>query len=106
MRKIDVFTHIYPRAFYDKLLQVAGDFKDVGKRSRGVPMLYDLDERFRVMDRFDGLSAGAVAADAAARGDGQRRAGDRTGADCQRRHGRAGREAIPIGSPGSWRRCR
>ena len=53
MRKIDVFTHIYPSAFYDKLMQVAGDFKDVGKRSRGVPMLYDLDERFRVMDRFD-----------------------------------------------------
>ena len=52
MRKIDIFTHIYPGAFYDKLMQVAGDFKDVGKRSRGVPMLYDLDERFRVMDRF------------------------------------------------------
>src|SRR4029077_12986816 len=54
MRKIDIFTHIYPRAFYDKLMAVAGDFKDVGKRSRGVPMLYDLEERFRVMDRFDG----------------------------------------------------
>jgi len=52
MRKIDVFTHIYPRAFYDRLMRVAGDFKDVGKRSRGVPMLHDLDERFRVMDRF------------------------------------------------------
>ena len=52
MRKVDVFTHIYPRAFYDRLIAVAGDFKDVGKRSRGVPMLYDLDERFRVMDRF------------------------------------------------------
>src|SRR3954454_7411436 len=54
MRKIDVFTHIYPPAFCDRLMAVAGDFKDVGKRSRGVPMLYDLDERFRVMDRFDG----------------------------------------------------
>lgn len=54
MRKLDIFTHIYPRPFFDKLMQVAGDFKDVGKRSRGVPMLYDLDERFRVMDRFDG----------------------------------------------------
>src|SRR5262245_1689304 len=56
MRKIDIFTHIYPRAFYDRFLEVAGDFKDVGKRSRGVPMLYDLDERFRVMDRFDGYT--------------------------------------------------
>ena len=54
MRKIDIFTHIYPPDFYAKLMQIAPDFKDVGKRSRGVPMLYDLDERFRVMDRFEG----------------------------------------------------
>ena len=54
MRKIDIFTHVYPRSFYDKLMAVAPNFKDMGKRSRGVPMLVDLDERFRVMDRFDG----------------------------------------------------
>src|SRR5262249_39053262 len=54
MRKIDIFTHIYPVPFFEKLMQVAPNFKDVGKRSRGVPMLVDLDERFRVMDRFDG----------------------------------------------------
>ena len=53
MRKIDIFTHIYPADFFAKLMKVAGNFKDVGKRSRGVPMLVDLDERFRVMDRFD-----------------------------------------------------
>src|SRR5262249_15476126 len=34
--------------------EIAPAFKDVGKRSRGVPMLVDLDERFRVMDRFEG----------------------------------------------------
>jgi predicted TIM-barrel fold metal-dependent hydrolase len=54
MRKIDVFTHIYPAGFFEKLMKLAPDFKDVGKRSRGVPMLVDLDERFRVMDRFEG----------------------------------------------------
>ena len=54
MRKIDIFTHIYPVDFYARLMSVAPDFKDVGKRSRGVPMLVDLDERFRVMDRFEG----------------------------------------------------
>jgi uncharacterized protein len=54
MRKIDIFTHVYPRNFYDKLMAVAPNFKDMGKRSRGVPMLVDLDERFRVMDRFQG----------------------------------------------------
>jgi uncharacterized protein len=54
MRKIDIFTHIYPVPFFEKLMHVAPNFKDVGKRSRGVPMLVDLDERFRVMDRFEG----------------------------------------------------
>jgi predicted TIM-barrel fold metal-dependent hydrolase len=54
MRKIDVFTHIYPAGFFAKLMTFASDFKDTGKRSRGVPMLVDLDERFRVMDRFEG----------------------------------------------------
>jgi uncharacterized protein len=54
MRKIDVFTHIYPAGFFGKLMKLAPDFKDTGKRSRGVPMLVDLDERFRVMDRFEG----------------------------------------------------
>src|SRR5262245_6291818 len=52
MRKIDIFTHIYPPPFYELLMKVNPTFKDVGKRSRGVPMLYDLDERFRVMDGF------------------------------------------------------
>ena len=32
---------------------MAPTFKDIGKRMRGIPMLIDLDERFRVMDRFD-----------------------------------------------------
>jgi predicted TIM-barrel fold metal-dependent hydrolase len=54
MRKIDVFTHIYPADFFAKLMKLAPDFKDMGKRSRGVPMLVDLEERFRVMDRFEG----------------------------------------------------
>ena len=50
--KIDIFNHIFPRNFYDRMLEVAGDHKDLGKRARSVPMLVDLDERFRVMDRF------------------------------------------------------
>lgn len=52
MRKIDVFNHIYPRPYFDRMLAVAPSFKDIGKRMRGIPMLIDLDERFRVMDRF------------------------------------------------------
>jgi aminocarboxymuconate-semialdehyde decarboxylase len=54
VRKIDVFTHIYPRPYFDRMLAVAPGLKDIGKRMRGIPMLIDLDERFRVMDRFEG----------------------------------------------------
>ncbi len=52
MKKIDAFNHIFPKGFYEKMMEVAGGMKDMGKRVRGVPMLVDLDERFRVMDRF------------------------------------------------------
>ncbi len=54
MRKIDVFNHIFPKGYVSRMQQVAPRFKDAGKRVRGVPMLADLDERFRVMDLFDG----------------------------------------------------
>ena len=53
MRKLDVYNHIYPTAYFEQMLAVAPGFKDIGKRMRNIPMLVDLDERFRVMDRFD-----------------------------------------------------
>src|SRR5215470_17551716 len=34
-------------------MKVAPDFKDIGKRMRNIPMLTELDVRFRVMDAFD-----------------------------------------------------
>jgi predicted TIM-barrel fold metal-dependent hydrolase len=54
VRKLDVFNHIYPAAYFAKMLAVAPHYKDIGKRMRNVPMLVDLEERFRVMDRFEG----------------------------------------------------
>ena len=77
MRKIDIFNHIYPTAYYARLMQVAPNYKDIGKRMRNIPMLADLDERFRVMDTFaeyqqvlslptppiENVAAGAVAQD-------------------------------------------
>ena len=52
MQKIDIFNHIFPESFHKLMMKVAGDHKDIGKRVRGVPMLADLDERFRGMDQF------------------------------------------------------
>lgn len=51
--KVDIYNHIFPMSYFEKMMEVAGDLHDLGKRVRNVPMLADLDERFRVMDKFD-----------------------------------------------------
>lgn len=51
--KLDMFNHIFPKAYFDKMLEVAPNHKDMGKRVREIPVLHDLEKRFRVMDEFD-----------------------------------------------------
>ena len=51
--KIDIFNHIFPKIFYDKMMEIAPNLVDLGKRVRGVPVLLDLEARFRMMDQFD-----------------------------------------------------
>jgi predicted TIM-barrel fold metal-dependent hydrolase len=53
MRKIDIFNHICPAGFYAGFIKVAPTYKDIGKRMRSIPMLTDLEVRFRVMDAFE-----------------------------------------------------
>lgn len=53
MKKIDVFNHIWPKAYYDALRTVTGTMTDITRRSEKVPMMVNLDERFRVMDLFE-----------------------------------------------------
>jgi predicted TIM-barrel fold metal-dependent hydrolase len=50
--KLDLFNHIFPRAYYERMLAVAPGGKDMHKRVREIPCIVDLDERFRIMDRF------------------------------------------------------
>ncbi|MBF8270712.1 MAG: amidohydrolase [Gammaproteobacteria bacterium] len=52
MLKIDLFNHIWPLPFYERLKRALGPMVDITRRSEAVPMMTDLDERFRVMDRF------------------------------------------------------
>ncbi|MGA9885289.1 MAG: amidohydrolase family protein [Candidatus Acidiferrales bacterium] len=54
IRKIDIFTHIWPKAFHEKLLQTTGQMRDMHRRSEAVPMMTNLDVRFQVMDKFPG----------------------------------------------------
>lgn len=56
MKKIDIFNHIWPARFYEKLRDVTGRMTDITRRSEAIPMMTDLDERFRIMDRFDDYS--------------------------------------------------
>src|SRR6266571_284280 len=52
--KIDVFPHILPRRFFDRMLEIAGGNLYMQKRMRAIPVLVDLEERFRIMDRYEG----------------------------------------------------
>ena len=52
MRYIDAFNHFFPKRFFDGLLETPASRRDIGKRIRGIPALFDLDERLRVVDAF------------------------------------------------------
>jgi predicted TIM-barrel fold metal-dependent hydrolase len=51
--KLDIFNHIFPKIYYDKMMAVNPNLADIGKRVREVPVLVDLDARFRMMDEFE-----------------------------------------------------
>lgn len=50
--KIDIFPHIYPQAFADRLFSQSGSGLEMKVRFQGIPVLTDLDLRFRIMDGF------------------------------------------------------
>lgn len=51
--KIDVFNHIFPRVFFDRLQEVIVN-RGAIKRWLHIPFLHDLDVRFRMLDEFGG----------------------------------------------------
>ena len=48
--RIDAYTHFFPKTFFDKMIEVAGEYKDMGKRVRAIPALYDIDVRKKIVD--------------------------------------------------------
>ena len=52
MKKIDVFTHIWPEAYFKALIGIVGEMHAITARSGRVPMMTNLDRRFEVMDMF------------------------------------------------------
>jgi predicted TIM-barrel fold metal-dependent hydrolase len=51
--KIDIFDHIFPKSYFERMVKTAPNGKDMHKRVRHIPSIVDLDERFRMMDLFD-----------------------------------------------------
>ena len=49
--KLDIFPHIFPRAYFDKMVEVATD-RGAIKRWLNIPVLYDLEARLRMMEEF------------------------------------------------------
>ena len=47
---IDIYTHIFPDAFFSEMTRSSAKLGDIGKRLRTIPALFDLDVRFRAMD--------------------------------------------------------
>src|SRR5260221_457986 len=43
MRKLDVFNHFFPEAYYRRMLEIAPSHKDMGKRIRNIPLLQLFD---------------------------------------------------------------
>ena len=50
--KLDIFNHIFPKRYYERMCEVAPNGKDMHKRVRAIPSIVDLDARFRIMDKF------------------------------------------------------
>src|SRR5262245_56873589 len=52
--KIDVFPHILPKKYFDRLVAVAPPGLALQKRMSGIPVLVDVELRLTMMDRWDG----------------------------------------------------
>ena len=50
MRYIDSFCHFFPAKVWAKIMEVQP--KDIGQRMRGIPCIFDLDERRKCVDLF------------------------------------------------------
>src|SRR6266481_3700766 len=50
--RIDAYTHFIPKKFFEAVEKIPGAGTDIGKRMRGVPCIYDLDERRRIVGLF------------------------------------------------------
>jgi aminocarboxymuconate-semialdehyde decarboxylase len=51
MMRVDAYTHFIPTRFFKEVMS-AGNHRDIGKRMMGVPSIYDVNVRLKVVDKF------------------------------------------------------
>jgi predicted TIM-barrel fold metal-dependent hydrolase len=49
---VDIYTHIFPERFFQEMTKVTPMSSNIGKRLRTITKLFDLDARFKEMDKF------------------------------------------------------
>ena len=52
MLKIDVFNHLLPLKFFERMHEINPNLPDIGKRMRNIPVLTDVDLRLRQLEEF------------------------------------------------------
>ncbi|MBN8935749.1 MAG: amidohydrolase [Rhizobiales bacterium] len=51
MMRVDAYTHFIPTRFYKEVMSSSAH-RDIGKRMMGVPSIYDVKKRLKVVDKF------------------------------------------------------
>lgn len=49
---VDIYTHIFPQRYFERLVNETAGLGSLGQRMKGVPSVMDLDARFRQMDEI------------------------------------------------------
>lgn len=50
--KIDIFNHVLPQKYFDRLNRVTGNLGDLDRRMKSIPILVDVEARMKMMDEF------------------------------------------------------
>src|SRR5438477_11142141 len=50
--KIDMFNHIFPKAFFDRHIAAGRGGRDIGKRVANIQTIVDVDARLKLLDQF------------------------------------------------------
>ena len=104
--KIDVFPHIFPKRFFDRMCEVVSPSHYMQKRTRAIPVLTDLELRFRIMDRYEGYVQVLTLVLAADRGLRRPGAGARSWRGSPTTAWPRSSSGTPTASRASWRRSR